>query len=100
MESKYLIWFFVIGSGALFGAFLRLGVVLWVVAAVVILTFTGGFGAAFLRLIQPEWLLLLMVVLPAALVFIVSAALTNLLVGPDARRIRSRDKGQKFTINE
>lgn len=97
MDSKYLVWAIVIGVGALFGAFLTLTVVLRLIVGLVILAFVGGFGAAFLQLIRPEWLLLLMGVLPVAGPLFVSAAVSNALVGLMKKtgtkpRIR-RDKG-------
>ncbi|MBK9345707.1 MAG: hypothetical protein IPN06_04345 [Burkholderiales bacterium] len=81
MDSKYLVWTIVIGVGALLGVFLKLTVVMWLVVGLVVLAFVGGFGAAFFQLIQPEWLLLLMGVLPVAGVLFASAAVSNALVG-------------------
>lgn len=54
MEAQYLVWVALIAAGALLGAFLRLAVVGWVVFALVSSAFVGGFGAAFLQVLQPE----------------------------------------------
>ena len=93
MDSKYLVWLVFVGIGALLGAYVKLGVLLWGVIGLVVFAFVGGFAAAFLQLIEPELLLLLMAVLPVAMILFGSAALSNALIGPGAKPRGGRGKG-------
>jgi hypothetical protein len=82
MDNKIIFWCAVAGIGALLGAFLRISTVGKLLAALVVIAFAGGFGAAFLGWIRPEWLYLLMLVLPVAGALFASAAVSNTLLGP------------------
>ena len=82
MDNKIIFWCAVAGVGALLGAFLRISTVGKLLGALVVIAFVGGFGAAFLEWIRPEWLYLLMLVLPVAGALFASAAVSNALLGP------------------
>ena len=84
--DKIIFWGAAIATGVLLGAFLRLSVVMWVLGGAVVVAFVGGFGAAFGGLIRPEWLYLLMIVLPLAGVLFASAAVSNALIGAREKR--------------
>jgi len=82
MIGKYLLWFVIIGVGVVLGAFLRIAVVIWVLLGMLVFAVVGGFAAVSLKLMQGEWLLLLMgapVVVAGVFVF---AAISNALFGP------------------
>jgi ABC-type transport system involved in multi-copper enzyme maturation permease subunit len=88
--KNLLFWGIAAGVGALLGAVLPLPVVIWTLGALVAAAFLGGFGAAFAGWIRPEWLYLLMLVLPVAAAILASAAIVNAIV-------RRRDKANVDT---
>lgn len=82
MIGKYLLWFAIIGVGVVLGAFLRLAVVIWVLLGMLVLAVVGGFAAVSLKLMQGEWLLLLMGAPVVVAGVFVSAVISNALFGP------------------
>lgn len=80
--EKILFWGVAIGMGAVLGAFLRLSSAFWVSGGLVLVAFVGGIGAVFLGLVRPEWLFLLLPVLPFGGAMALSAAVSNAFFGP------------------
>lgn len=94
MEPKNLVLCAMITVGATLGVFFKLRTSGVIISTILILSVAGSVGAAFLQLIQAEWLLLLIGAVPAAGILFGAAVLSNVLLSVVRRLLGNRqDRG-------